>query len=286
MNTPSIIYGKTIGYHAARILQKNRRATILGITSHGIFLLTETESILFLTNNSCRGPLTINLDPACSLSSDMEIGDIVLLEFDRIIFHNQTIDVRENVTIWQPSSFQIEPDASEEIIHRAQSLCSLIHPKERNSLFQPIFEILMDSTSSLKEIQSAMQAWVISEGGFGKGSDLESFFEKWLGRGEGLTPAGDDYLCGFLLTHHYQSTKPALDIQEIFRQARSCTTSLSASLIACAIEGAADERLLDTLNYLACGNGSPQQIKKELLSYGSSSGSDTLAGMLTAIFLG
>ena len=285
MTTSSIIYGKTIGYHAARILQKNRRATILGITSHGIFLLTETESILFLTNDSYRGPLTINLDPACSLSSDIEIGDIVLLEFDRIIFPNQTIALRENITIWQPPPFPVRIDTTEEIIRRAQSLCSLIHPKEIDSLFRSIFEILMDFTSSVEEKQSAMQAWALSEGEFEKRNILEPFFKNWLGRGEGLTPAGDDYLCGFLLTCHYQSKKQPLNRQEIFRLARKCTTSLSASLIACATEGAADERLLNTLLYLACGIGSPQQIKEELLSYGSSSGVETFAGMLTAIFL-
>jgi len=92
-------------------------------------------------------------------------------------------------------------------------------------------------------------------------------------------------LCGLLLSHHALDQKSLLNTDALLSQAKIRTTSLSTALLTCAAQGAADERLLDALVYLAGCGTQPETIQKELLSYGSSSGLDTLAGMIAAILL-
>lgn len=111
------------------------------------------------------------------------------------------------------------------------------------------------------------------------------FLQHQLGRGNGLTPEGDDLVCGYILTRYYQGEVKKKACEDLAKIARERTTSLSASLIECTLEGGADERVLNALHYLADGNGNPEKILEELLSFGSSSGIATLAGMLLALYL-
>ena len=99
------------------------------------------------------------------------------------------------------------------------------------------------------------------------------------------SPAGDDFISGYLLVRSYQQSEKVGNVEQLIELAYQKTTSLSANLIACAAQGAADERLLNMLRFLATGEGDLEEIREELLSYGSSSGIDSLAGMLTALYL-
>ncbi|HEX4472268.1 MAG TPA: DUF2877 domain-containing protein [Nocardioides sp.] len=57
-----------------------------------------------------------------------------------------------------------------------------------------------------------------------------------VGRGEGLTPLGDDVLCGWLATHRALGIDtPAVD--DAVRRALPRTTTLSATLLECALAG-------------------------------------------------
>jgi hypothetical protein len=110
-----------------------------------------------------------------------------------------------------------------------------------------------------------------------------------LGYGRGLTPSGDDLLLGLLLAlaRWGDILAPALDIETINRLATSqaCqrTTRLSASLIACAAQGQADERLVAALDGLMCGGTPAETLISAIAKWGSYSGLDALAGMLLAI---
>ena len=123
-------------------------------------------------------------------------------------------------------------------------------------------------------------------------SDLSAALEHIkgpLGHGSGLTPSGDDFIMGMLLT--LNRCKEILEFdenmlafkQQIIETAYEKTTTLSANLIECAAQGLADERLVTTLDYLLTGIGEPKQILDDLLSWGNSSGIAALLGMLVAI---
>ena len=134
---------------------------------------------------------------------------------------------------------------------------------------------------------------------------------KLLGLGPGLTPLGDDFLLGVLLTFNrwghifspalpetQKSVPPVQSIDEwsshlpslikdlnqiILENTRLKTTQISASLLACAVEGAADERLLKVLDGFFSGVDITQNEIKNLLRWGSSSGTAVLAGMISVL---
>jgi Protein of unknown function (DUF2877) len=104
-----------------------------------------------------------------------------------------------------------------------------------------------------------------------------------LGLGPGLTPQGDDLLCGFLCGLH------ALGERGVTATAlRTCvdehaprrTTSLSCTLLHYAGRGVAAEPLLDVLCSLECGDCS--ESVDRLLTIGHSSGRAMLTGALLA----
>ena len=57
-----------------------------------------------------------------------------------------------------------------------------------------------------------------------------------VGRGEGLTPLGDDVICGWLAAHRGAGT-PTPEVDDAVRRLLPRTTTLSASLLVCALAG-------------------------------------------------
>lgn len=276
---------QNIGGHARHILQQERQARVLGITSHGIFLLTGSQHIMFLSTDGWRGPLTVNLDPAFSLPSDIQMGDIARLEADCISLHEIHFCMRETTAQWEANPIVLRSNQQAETLERARTLAVLFKHEETQGLFGDISTILTGSLTSPAARRASVLAWLAQGRSAQRESSLEDLLFPWLGRGRGLTPAGDDMLCGLLLSHHALDHKALLNTDALLSQAKTRTTSLSAALLTCAAQGAADERLLNALDYLSGCDRQPETIQKELLSYGSSSGFDTLAGMIAAILL-
>ncbi len=109
--------------------------------------------------------------------------------------------------------------------------------------------------------------------------------EKCLGLGEGLTPAGDDLVLGFLLAINRWGDllcpdQDGREINQTIRQAaHRKTNTLSANLIECASLGQADERLILALDGIMTGEPDPDTCVAHLLSWGHTSGAYVLAGM-------
>ena len=111
-----------------------------------------------------------------------------------------------------------------------------------------------------------------------------------LGLGRGLTPSGDDLICGLLM---FFNRWPALcplssaHLNEfnrwVIHASRERTTALSTSLLELACLGTGDERLINAVDGLATGATEIDSWLPKLLSYGSSSGGDALLGMAIAI---
>lgn len=102
-----------------------------------------------------------------------------------------------------------------------------------------------------------------------------------LGRGGGLTPLGDDVLCGWLAAHRATGVAtPAVDAA--VRAGLGRTTLLSATLLDCALEG---EVLPELGAWLAAagGFGRLDGSTTALLAVGGSSGAGLMAGALLAL---
>lgn len=101
-----------------------------------------------------------------------------------------------------------------------------------------------------------------------------------VGSGEGLTPYGDDVLCGYLAAHRAAgSATDELDAE--VRRLLPRTTVLSATLLECAMRG----EVLPEVATLLTAWGTPAAAAAEaaLLRVGASSGAGLLAGAREAL---
>ncbi len=108
--------------------------------------------------------------------------------------------------------------------------------------------------------------------------------EQWrrlLGRGPGLTPYGDDVLCGALVLLHAVDHPALLTLRQsiVATALESATTATSASLIRAACEGWCIDELADHLAAVAHCSGAAASTRAALLQIGSSSGAGLLEGL-------
>ena len=113
-------------------------------------------------------------------------------------------------------------------------------------------------------------------------SALRSATLRLLGFGSGLTPSGDDFLCGFITAAHCQFNRYSnclFQLKEIVLANLTKTNSISASFL----QSATHECVLDSLcNFAeAISNGFKlEESLKQLCTLGHSSGMDIATGFL------
>ena len=100
-----------------------------------------------------------------------------------------------------------------------------------------------------------------------------------LGRGDGLTPYGDDVLCGWLAVHRAAGVATDAVDAEV-RAGLHRTTMLSATLLDCALHG---EVIPEFAAYVASLGTSAAPARAALTKVGHSSGRGLLAGARLAL---
>ena len=96
-----------------------------------------------------------------------------------------------------------------------------------------------------------------------------------VGAGDGLTPRGDDVLCGWLALHRAAGI-PTPAVDEAIRMSLQHTTLLSATLLDCAMKG---EVIRQFAAYVtALGTTAEAVAERDLLAVGHSTGAGLLEG--------
>jgi hypothetical protein len=242
--------------------------------------------ILFLSGESFHGPLTINLHYGLNFEDCFSMGDEVQILVDRLIFPQCQIAFTHKTLIWSPPSIKFPKSGLSQAIQSGIDLAEIILEEYKDGLFFPLLNVLYKASLKLERDYPKILLDY-----FSIDADLSNQMVNLLGLGQGLTPAGDDFLCGFLLAGYtLEQVFPAAQrlinlTNRILAEAPKKTTALSAALLVCAARGEADERLLMVLDWLAGDISTLEDTKEALLSYGHSSGMDALPGMLAGIIL-
>ena len=275
-----------IGHCAFRLMASGGTGLILGATSKGLFIEIQPGEVIFVTGDSYRGPITINLETVLNYKALFSVGETCQILKDRMISKEFQILIDHDTPIWDPPPIKLEKNGLAKAIQRGIDLArQLIMPYQGGQFYTLLDRLVSHSSEFSKERMADLNPGIKDEG------DYFARFSGLLGLGRGLTPAGDDFLCGFLLASFYLRKNAALMENEpdlnhqIVAEAQNRTTTLSAALIQCAAIGEGDERLMDALRWIAQSDRDVAHARESLLSYGSSSGVDALAGMLTALFL-
>lgn len=103
-----------------------------------------------------------------------------------------------------------------------------------------------------------------------------------LGRGDGLTPLGDDVLCGWLAACR-ATGRDTHAVAVAMERARSATTTLSAELLDCAARGEVLPQFGAWLSAVRTGAADAESRAADLLGVGHTSGAGLLLGGLMAL---
>jgi len=289
-----------IGIFAQQVLGRSKGARVSGIASRGIYLQPENDLTLYLSLEDFRGPLTLNLEEGSTRLEKIVAGCSARFTLGEIQFPDEKITISlVDSNIWHPSpvdnEIKIKPG-------HLDSILTLVNKLIPENPYLPLLSKNPDQIPGMPVIGER----ILSFQNALKTGEREKIAEesiKLLGLGPGLTPLGDDFLLGVLLTLNrwgHSISLPRSEIQKenseshpsnivkhlnqvIQDNTRLKTTQISTSLLICAMEGAADERLLKVLDGLISGSAITQNELRNLLRWGNSSGITVLAGIISVL---
>ena len=118
----------------------------------------------------------------------------------------------------------------------------------------------------------------------GHRSDYNAILDFWVGRGEGLTPSGDDILMGMLsVLFSAGMTESTVPVKEyIDTNGTKRTTAISCEYLHYALEGIFSGEIIRLMDALGHSTDCSDEIS-QLLAIGHTSGADTLLGISSAL---
>jgi hypothetical protein len=288
-------HARWIGKPIFEALRYAKTVSVRGTTSRGIFLELDNNWIAFLSPESQRGPLTLNMEEKFKGFDLLKPGLVGVISNNNILFDSLNLIIDTNkANVWSnkisekienyPNVMATRNFIVVKFINRLAEL--LFSPNEYLEFSRKRFFKTNPSPSSQVEenlirLNHAIEA--------GDATSIEAPLQFIVGRGHGLTPAGDDFLAGILFALHMFKDKiyqidqsiQKMIIASIYRH----STLISANLAACAAEGEVDERISIAVEYLLMGNGAMEDALSSILGWGSSSGVDMIAGFITGLII-
>jgi len=292
MQTNSMNAG-CIGILAKQLLNHPGHGKVMGITSGGIFVKTAGERILFITSQITPGPITISVKILPHEKNPLIHG--ALVEYSSKILSipvmHLSIDLRQAEVWFPPLRPKVLKTIRERNSHLSAIIQGLIKSGRKATYLSSLKEIISAGSKTIKMrsgIANQMKDWRTLQGAMNDLDVIEvgKVLKSFLGNGPGLTPAGDDFVWGFLLIlNRWQDVLcPGLDVKSlnkmITKAAEKHTTSLSLTIIEAATRGWADARMMEVMDSLFALGLSARECVDHILAYGSSSGMDALAGMV------
>lgn len=285
-----------IGNLAFESLSEDQYGSVYGLTSRGAFIKTDNKWLKFLSLESFRGPLTINLQIGEGVSLPVRRGMKIMTAAGEIIFPDASLVVSiKDPIIWQPNPPSLPTLPVCERRTRIISSAERILASNREIGLAGLLPGLLNFSSAPHHVPQdtlPLQANILdlqNEMMSSARTPAAETLINLLGSGSGLTPSGDDLACGVLLALNRwknligDGLKLDLLNQQVVEAAYMKTTTISANLIECATLGLADERLIKALDWLVSGWEEESSHIDEMIDWGSSSGIDVFVGYAIAL---
>lgn len=288
------------GAIAVQNLSKVQEAVVIGKTSRGIYLKTEGRWLVFISFEPYRSPLTINLclkdQTADRGFANVSAGQAARISPGRLTIHDAEIEISTaNCHVWEPGVLPMPALPKHERYHRLAAVANRMLLRKVGAGLSGLLPSLLGLPATppdcefdhafrpevLLRLQKSFQA--------GDLQDTLVLLVDLLGVGAGLTPSGDDFVSGILLSLNRWKDVLMPDgnlsslNERIIPSAYQKTNTLSANLIECATLGMADERLMTAIDYLMCGIPQAVECLDPFMDWGHSSGVDVFAGMVTVL---
>jgi hypothetical protein len=267
--------------------QERFAAQALAVFEHACNLITGDGDVIALVIPQVGdGPLNVVVDGETGIFSGVAPGAPVTLGRDCFQVGGLRVDLREAAT-WEPrpdwETLRVRREAVKLDAPLLRALCDQ-HAPFRSLLAlletRPSADVLTEAVFS----QAREAAEALRKGWGGDLAQLRVGAKGLAGLGEGLTPAGDDFLSGVMLWAWLAHPAPASFCRSIVQAAGQRTTTLSAAFLRAAARGECSAPWHKLL--AALGQNAKIEIEAailDVLTHGATSGADTLAGFLTAL---
>jgi hypothetical protein len=240
------------------------------------------------------GPISIVVDAHPSDLATLEPGMPAALDDGRLRVGELEVSV-ETAVVWEPcpewQRLRGRSGSGAGRLLLIQTLCERLAPTGTLMMLTdpgPACDPHLAQTDAplgaslvFKEAQEA--ATTLRQGWEGDVALLQSGAAQLAGLGGGLTPAGDDFLCGFMLWAWLAHPSPHTVCGLLLETAAPRTTILSAAFLQAATRGECSPAWQSLLAALSGGTDEELAVAvQEVLAYGATSGADALAGFLWA----
>jgi len=286
----------SIGKIAFESMKSGINYSIIGITSRGFYTKSSSRWIIYISEESFRSPLTINLKAPDSFWSGISHGMHLSYISGRLLFPDMNIRlIVSKHRIWEiPSPGETKPLKSK----RKVGFKIIAEILRRNDGDTQLRELILATLQPSSEIGAPLNGSILSHDTIiqwqesirtGQIHPLIESVERLLGLGEGLTPSGDDMILGLMLSlNRWKSSLwTGGDLNKlneyVITKAYEQTTTLSANLIEMACRGISDERLIQVVDALMGVADLSEEMLQRMLQWGDSSGLAALLGCTIAI---
>lgn len=267
---------------AAQLRAGPRSGRVLTVSPHVCNLLVGDEVIALVTPEVGDGPLNVVVAGEADLFAALEAGAAATLTAEEIAVGDLRVELA-GAAVWEPRPDWPALRARRAVIaRRLPFLRAALRAAPTGSLLA-----LLDP--SLGRLPAAIEGvgWralaALRAGWDGDVVRLREGVAALAGLGSGLTPAGDDLLCGWMLGAWLAHPQPESLCQTIVEESAGRTTALAAALLRAAARGecsAAWHRLFDVLGARRAVPPDIEQAVAAVLAHGATSGADALAGLL------
>ncbi len=285
---PACSVSRSVQERLRRLSDDESPAHVLSAFARACNLVSADRSVLALVLPEIgNGPLNIVVDGPPGLLAQVEPSTPAVLGKMRIRIGGLKVDLRK-AGIWEPCPDweALQSQCAVMASHAAflRALC-LRHAPSGSLL--PLLGATPAGNMSARAILRSAQgaAETLIEGCRGDSAQLREGATRLAGLGNGLTPAGDDFLTGVMVWIWLNRPTPESLCQTIADVSESRTTTLSAALLRAGAHGECSAAWHGLLEALAEGSSLTQRTRlsaavQRVLSTGATSGADSLAGFL------
>lgn len=265
-----------------------RAWTVAGIHAAGLYLTAPAGSRIRVVPVIGTGaydlPTAVRTRvPAAVFTAGLRIGDRVATAPDRLLLPAAELRI---MRMWRPQRISPAPTPPPTLGTAAAPGAAAALGTAGADLPAALAALqpgIADAASSAEQIvRTALTGSRDSETGTGpRSAALAEQIAALIGRGPGLTPSGDDVLCGIALALRLRSAWDTLDrFRTALTPQLSSTTAISASLLETALDGWCTTPVAKALS--AAQSSDSAAFAQHLGGIGHTSGHDLGAGVLAA----
>ena len=291
-------YKALCGSAAEYVLSHGKKMQVIAVHSESVYMRAENGRMLLLCPSKYGVvPFGAALDDFYLLRGEREffVGEYASVEKNELHFDGYVLsldiksgEVRRELSSMVPSyktigycaSYVLENASSRGMGPALPAFLCMSSPSDKSNAYA------LSAAAEADKLEQSLT--FLDERG------LSEVLGKFIGLGYGLTPSGDDFVCGmaYAFRRYSKCSEHSKKCFELLSRAvkvkLSGTNEISREYLLCATGGEyfeVVERVLDAISKKAIVRAEADIAMAKLLTVGASSGSDILCGILFACYL-